>query len=69
MVAIQNMTWKGLQGFQKKPSTSLVGNAEFGLRGSEQRGLSYYTFDNAGHRVAQDDPNAALYWLKKVVLG
>ena len=67
-MVIQNMTWKGQQGFQQAPNKAL-GPANLGITGGQERGLSHYKFEFAGHSVGQDDPDANLYWLKKVVLG
>ncbi|KFY34074.1 hypothetical protein V494_07080 [Pseudogymnoascus sp. VKM F-4513 (FW-928)] len=63
-LVLQNMTWGGSQGFSRPPTTDSFSDA----KGREERGLSYYTFSNAGHRVAQDSPEAALHWLIKVVV-
>ncbi|KAL5345844.1 hypothetical protein ACLOAV_008870 [Pseudogymnoascus australis] len=69
-LVIQNMTWGGSQGLSVVPTTVSLVDTEGTLRaqGHEERGLSYYTFTNAGHRVAQDDPETALRWLKQVVV-
>lgn len=68
-VIIQNMTWGGAMGFKRAPTEPL--RDHLGRRvgsGREERGLSYYKFDGAGHRVPQDAPAAALEWLKEVVV-
>jgi len=68
-VIIQNMTWNGQQGFSNPPTVPLLN--QYGQtvgNGREERGLSYYAIENAGHRVAQDAPAAALVWLKEVVV-
>lgn len=69
-LVIQNMTWGGSQGLSAVPTTVSLADTEGTLRaqGREERGLSYYTFKNAGHRVAQDDPETALRWLEQVVI-
>jgi carboxypeptidase D len=70
-LVIQNMTWGGAQGFAHPPTNDILHDL-LGRKvgaGRTERGLSYYTFDNAGHRVAQDAPGAALEWLQKVVIG
>ncbi|OBT69844.1 hypothetical protein VE03_00745 [Pseudogymnoascus sp. 23342-1-I1] len=67
---LQNMTWGGTQGFTRRPTTDVLRNSK-GQKvseGREERGLTYYTFDNAGHRVAQDDPEGALQWLIRIVI-
>ena len=61
LLALQNMTWNGLQGFQTAPSNSffvpyhpeynlgfLAGAGDLGLWVTE-RGLTFYTVDLAGH--------------------
>jgi carboxypeptidase D len=68
-VVIQNMTWNGQQGFSNPPTVPLLN--QYGQTvgsGREERGLSYYAIEDAGHRVAQDAPAAALVWLKEVVV-
>lgn len=68
-LVIQNMTWNGQQGFSNPPTVPLLD--QYGQQvgnGREERNLTYYAFDNAGHRVAQDAPAAALSWLKNVVV-
>lgn len=63
-LVLQNMTWGGSQGFSRLPTSDSFDGAQ----GREERGLSYYTFTNAGHRVAQDSPQPALHWLIKIVV-
>lgn len=63
-LVLQNMTWGGSQGFSRLPNSVVFDGAQ----GREERGLSYYSFNNAGHRVAQDSPQPALRWLIKVVV-
>lgn len=61
LLAIQNMTWNGMQGFQSYPGTeffvpyhpeynggALAGAGNLGLWGSE-RGLTFYQVELAGH--------------------
>lgn len=69
-LAIQNMTWAGTQGLTRPPNSDVLRSksGQKVAQGREERGLSYYTFDDAGHRVAQDAPEAALQWLVKVVV-
>ncbi|KFX88495.1 hypothetical protein V495_06514 [Pseudogymnoascus sp. VKM F-4514 (FW-929)] len=69
-LAIQNMTWAGTQGLTRPPTSDVLRSksGQKVAQGREERGLSYYTFDDAGHRVAQDAPEAALQWLVKVVV-
>lgn len=63
LISIQNMTWNGAQGFQRKPSkpfnvpSQLSSNAN-GRRAAEgrmgtvhtERGLTFISVDNSGHR-------------------
>ncbi|KZT13239.1 alpha/beta-hydrolase [Laetiporus sulphureus 93-53] len=60
-IAIQNMTWNGLQGFQSPiendsfivDGIGALGNAHY------ERGLAYYEVDLSGHMVPQFSPVAA----------
>jgi len=60
-IAIQNMTWNGLQGFQTPivPETFSVKN--MGVYGNEhtERGLTYVEFYFSGHMTPQFVPWAA----------
>ncbi|OCF30496.1 hypothetical protein I316_07879 [Kwoniella heveanensis BCC8398] len=58
-LAIQNMTWSGLQGFQDGIKTDLITSQ--GVRGFSitERKLSYVDFSYAGHMIPQDDGEAA----------
>ncbi|KFY88686.1 hypothetical protein V500_06195 [Pseudogymnoascus sp. VKM F-4518 (FW-2643)] len=69
-LVLQNMTWGGSQGFSRPPTSDTLRRTTgiFAGWGREERGLSYYTFQQAGHRVAQDEPEGALQWLVKVVV-
>lgn len=69
-LVLQNTTWAGAQGFSKPPTSDVLHgkSGKILARGREERGLSYYTFPEAGHRIAQDEPEGSLKWLKKVVL-
>ena len=53
-LSIQNMTWHGFQGFQKKPSTRLIvpGQGDLGFFHTE-RGLTYAEIRLCGHMVPQ----------------
>lgn len=68
LLAIQNMTWNGVQGFQTPPTTPfyvpyhpeynggfLAGAGELGTWVTE-RGLTFYTVDLAGHGESSNDP-------------
>ncbi|KAH8115666.1 alpha/beta-hydrolase [Phellopilus nigrolimitatus] len=60
-IAIQNMTWNGLQGFQTpiaNDSFLVDGVGALGNMHSE-RGLTYYEVDLSGHMVPQFSPVAA----------
>ncbi|OBT94807.1 hypothetical protein VE01_06309 [Pseudogymnoascus verrucosus] len=69
-LVLQNTTWGGSQGFSRPPTCDVLRNSKGQQvsQGREERGMSYYTFQNAGHRVAQDDPEGSLQWLIKVVV-
>ncbi|KFZ07166.1 hypothetical protein V501_06711 [Pseudogymnoascus sp. VKM F-4519 (FW-2642)] len=69
-LVLQNTTWGGSQGFSRPPTSDVLRNSKGQQvsQGREERGMSYYTFQNAGHRVAQDDPEGSLQWLIKVVV-
>ena len=69
-LVLQNTTWGGSQGFSRPPTSDILRNSKGQQvsQGREERGLSYYTFQNAGHRVAQDEPEGSLQWLIKVVV-
>lgn len=77
LVGIQNMTWNGKQDLTRPLGQVKLYNfnsKNTGRRGTvvggytKDRGLKYPTIQFAGHRVAQDDRDTALDWLKKVVL-
>ncbi|KAK4104925.1 alpha/beta-hydrolase [Parathielavia hyrcaniae] len=71
LLALQNMTWGGKRGFQRRPDqpfyiphnnmTSLSTLAAAGVFGSlvSERGLTYVDIDLAGHMVPQYAPSAA----------
>jgi carboxypeptidase D len=71
LLALQNMTWGGVQGFQARPdqpfyvpangmttASTLAAAGVFGSLVSE-RGLTYVAVDLAGHMVPQYAPSAA----------
>ncbi|KAL2126052.1 hypothetical protein VTI74DRAFT_1861 [Chaetomium olivicolor] len=71
LLALQNMTWGGKLGFQKRPDqpfyvphnnfttlSTLAAGGVFGSLASE-RGLTYVAVDLAGHMVPQYAPSAA----------
>lgn len=69
-IAIQNMTWNGLQGFQspiQNESFILDGVGAFGNM-HEERGLTYFEVDLSGHMVPQYQPSAA-FQIAEFLLG
>ncbi|KAF9736664.1 serine carboxypeptidase [Paraphaeosphaeria minitans] len=80
LLAIQNMTWNGLQGLQKYPNTTLyapyhpeynggalAGSGAQGVWTSE-RGLTFYTARLAGHELPGYTPGVA-YRMLEILLG
>ncbi|OLN97346.1 putative serine carboxypeptidase-like protein 1 [Colletotrichum chlorophyti] len=80
LLTIQNLTWGGQMGFQRKPTAplyipyhsndnleTLAGAGVFGTVHSE-RGLTYLAIANAGHFIAQDAP-AVAFRSVEVLLG
>jgi carboxypeptidase D len=63
-LVIQNMTWNGAQGFQKRPDRAFEGG-----RWGYERGLSYHLFENAGHAVPKDRKEEAFDFVKDFVVG
>ena len=61
LVAIQNMTWGGLQGFQEAPDAQFLVPNGRGVAGKTrtERKLTYVEVDLAGHMVPQYAPAAA----------
>jgi carboxypeptidase D len=59
-IAIQNMTWNGLQGFQTPIANDsfIVNDVPYGTMHSE-RGLTYYEVALSGHMIPQFAPVAA----------
>ncbi|KAK7691074.1 hypothetical protein QCA50_006177 [Cerrena zonata] len=69
-VIIQNMTFGGIQGFTKKPSTPWFDDDQnFAGIVHQERGLTYVLFEGAGHLVPEWKPAAALVFLREFVLG
>jgi carboxypeptidase D len=62
LLAIQNMTWGGMQGFQSEPKDPFVvpyeGRGKAGITHTE-RGLTWIEIDLSGHMVPQYAPAAA----------
>jgi carboxypeptidase D len=80
LLAIQNMTWNGVQGFQSFPGTpfyvpyhpeynggSLAGAGNLGSWGTE-RGLTFYQVQLSGHELPGYAPGAA-YRVLEMLLG
>lgn len=69
-VIIQNMTFGGVQGFTKKPSTPWFDDqGAFAGIVHQERNLTYVLFEGAGHMVPQWRPAQALVFLREFVLG
>ncbi|OHW92254.1 serine carboxypeptidase [Colletotrichum incanum] len=80
LLAIQNMTWRGTQGFQTRPETALhipyhsntnlgaaAGAGDLGVWHSE-RGLTYFETPMSGHFIGRDAPSISFRALE-VLLG
>ncbi|KAG9090428.1 hypothetical protein FS749_000535 [Ceratobasidium sp. UAMH 11750] len=60
-ITIQNLTWGGQQGFQTPITTPfVVGGNRYGVYHTERK-LTYIQFDNAGHKIPQDQPAVSLH--------
>ncbi|KAI1978733.1 hypothetical protein LOZ53_004342 [Ophidiomyces ophidiicola] len=82
-LALQNMTWNGHQGFQKRPSIPFGSKVNIGkkeevkdpsmvaLAGlwAYERGLTYHLFRDAGHGVPRDQPEEMWHYIKNVIDG
>ncbi|KAJ6629342.1 alpha/beta-hydrolase [Mycena sp. CBHHK59/15] len=65
-----NMTFGGVQGFTRKPSTPFIDDqGNFAGIIHQERGLTYALFNNAGHLVPQSVPGAAFTFMRDFVLG
>ncbi|KAJ7202095.1 alpha/beta-hydrolase [Mycena pura] len=65
-----NMTFGGVQGFTRKPSTPFTDDdGNFAGIVHQERGLTYALFQNAGHLVPQNAPAAAFVFVRDFVLG
>ncbi|KAJ7878005.1 alpha/beta-hydrolase [Mycena olivaceomarginata] len=63
-VIIQNMTFRGTQGFTRKPSTpSFDDDSNFAGIVHQERNLTYLLFDGAGHLIPLWKPAQALVFL------
>ncbi|KAJ6002675.1 Peptidase S10 serine carboxypeptidase [Penicillium sp. IBT 35674x] len=77
-LSIQNMTWRGLQGFQKRPTQRFYANDAAPTARSKQkvagtwaseRGVSYHLFEGAGHSVFATKPKEMFAFVRDVVVG
>lgn len=69
-VVIQNMTFGGIQGFTRKPSTPWYDDhGNFAGIVHQERNLTYVLFQSAGHFVPRSVPEAAFVFLREFVLG
>ncbi|KAJ7202078.1 alpha/beta-hydrolase [Mycena pura] len=69
-VVIQNMTFGGVQGFTRKPSTPFTDDdGNFAGIVHQERGVTYALFQGAGHTVPQYVPAAALAFVRDFVIG
>ncbi|KIM79111.1 hypothetical protein PILCRDRAFT_823685 [Piloderma croceum F 1598] len=69
-VVIQNMTFQGIQGFTRKPSTPWFGN-DGSLAGivHQERNVTYALFLRAGHQIPMYQPANAATFLREFILG
>ncbi|KAI0792052.1 alpha/beta-hydrolase [Abortiporus biennis] len=69
-LVIQNMTFSGIQGFSRRPSTPWNDdNGNFAGVIHQERGVQYVLFDNAAHQVPLSKPQAAFKFLRDFILG
>lgn len=69
-VSIQNITFGGIQGFSRKPSTPWYDDhSNFAGIVHQERNLTYVLFKSAGHFVPRSVPEAAFVFLREFVLG
>lgn len=67
-LALQNMTWNGVKGFQQPPNNSFTtSQGETGLF-VEERGLAYIQLNLSGHMMPEDQPESA-YKIMQYLLG
>ncbi|KAJ7186601.1 alpha/beta-hydrolase [Mycena filopes] len=67
---IQNMTFGGVQGFTRKPSTPFTDDkGNFAGIIHQERNLTYALFKGAGHLVPNSVPEAAFVFVREFVLG
>ncbi len=58
-LAIQNMTWAGERGFQRKPTSQLIVDGKNVGNWHSERKLTFIEVDGAGHMIPQDQPKIA----------
>ncbi|KAJ3488637.1 hypothetical protein NLI96_g2695 [Meripilus lineatus] len=69
-VAIQNVTFGGIQGFTRKPTTPFFDdNNNFAGIAHQERGWSFFLFRDAAHQVPLSQPAAAFTFLREFILG
>jgi carboxypeptidase D len=79
-LAIQNMTWRGGQGFTKKPNTLFyadnpvsgsgrAGDGDSAGTWGAERGVSYHLFQGAGHSVFATKQREMFAYVRDVVIG
>lgn len=68
-LAIQNLTWGGKRGFQKKPDQFFQVNGTKAGKFHEERGLTFVEVWGSGHMQPQDVPSSALKMLEYLVYG
>ncbi|TDL23044.1 alpha/beta-hydrolase [Rickenella mellea] len=69
-VTIQNMTFGGIQGFTKKPSTAWTDDSgTFAGIIHQERGLAYALLQGASHLLPNKKPAASFYLLREFILG
>ncbi|KAJ5759725.1 Peptidase S10 serine carboxypeptidase [Penicillium odoratum] len=77
-LSIQNMTWRGLQGFQKRPSRAFHADdaapatrsrGEVAGIWAAERGVSYHFFEGAGHSVFATKQKEMFAFVRDVVVG
>ncbi|EJD45541.1 alpha/beta-hydrolase [Auricularia subglabra TFB-10046 SS5] len=66
-LVIQDLTWGGIQGFQRPITQEIVLDGHYyGVQHSE-RGLTYYEIANAGHMIPADQPKLSLEVFKTLL--
>ncbi|EPX74533.1 serine carboxypeptidase Sxa2 [Schizosaccharomyces octosporus yFS286] len=64
LLALQNTTWNGWQGFQEIPDL----NSPFGFT-LDERNLAFTLSNKVGHMAPSKDPSMVIDWLQKTLLG